>query len=143
MAGSYRALAMPLEMTVTEPGGMWIGSIVIDCTNLEKMIRFWTEALHYVPRDPPESDGVVLKDPKGKGPNLNLSLSGEGSLEEYRLHLDLYATDPRAEVDRLLGLGATMKLPGETGHDFVTLADPDGNLFDVIDKTGWPSGRFV
>jgi hypothetical protein len=84
VAGTYHALAMPLEMTVTEQGGMWIGSIVIDCTNLDKMISFWTEALHYVPRDPPESDGAVLKDPKGKDPNLNLSLSGEGPLEEYR-----------------------------------------------------------
>jgi catechol 2,3-dioxygenase-like lactoylglutathione lyase family enzyme len=130
-------------MTSTERDRIWIGSIVIDCTNLDRMIRFWSEALHYVPRDVPEPDGVVLKDPNDAGPNLNLSLSNEGPLDEYRLHLDLYALDMGAEVDRLIGLGATMKRPAERGHDFVTLADPDGNLFDVIDKKGWRPGQFA
>jgi Glyoxalase-like domain len=130
-------------MTAEEQGGIWIGSIVVDCTRLDEMIRFWTEALHYVPRDPPAPDGVVLKDPDGRGPNLNLCLSGEGPVEDYRLHLDLYATDPRAEVDRLLKLGATLKRPAEEGSDFVTLADPDGNLFDVIDKKGWSFRQLV
>jgi hypothetical protein len=127
-------------MTPAEPRPIWIGSIVVDCTELGEMIRFWSEALHYVPRDPPQPDGVILKDPNGIGPNLSLSLSAEGPLEEYRLHLDLYAADPLAEVDRLLTLGARVKLPAEAGHDFVTLADPDGNLFDVID-INWPDAR--
>jgi len=118
---------------------IWIGSIVVDCTDLPRMIAFWSGALHYVPRSPAQPDGVILKDPTGHGPNLNLSLSSEGPLEDYRLHLDLYATDPVAEVDRLLGLGATMERPAEKGHDFVTLADPDGNLFDIID-VNWPDG---
>jgi hypothetical protein len=119
------------------PGRIWIGSIVVDCTNLTRMIEFWSEALHYVPRDPPQPDGVILKDPTGHGPNLNLSLSSEGPLEEYRLHLDLYASHPEAEVERLVRLGARVTRPAEGGSDFVTLADPDGNLFDVID-VNWP-----
>jgi hypothetical protein len=122
-----------------EPGGSpIIGSIVIDCTRLEPMIRFWKEALHYEYRDPPQPDGVILRDPNGRGPNLNLSYSGEGPAREYRLHLDLYSTDPAGDVDRLLGLGATLERAAQPGADFVTLADPDGNLFDVID-VNWPS----
>jgi hypothetical protein len=121
-------------------GGIWIGSIVIDCTDLARMIAFWQEALHYVPRDPPQPDGVILKDPAGRGPNVNLSLGSEGPLDDYRLHLDLYASNPVAEVDRLLKLGATLELGPQEGHDFVTLADPDGNLFDVID-INWPDPR--
>ena len=113
---------------------------MVDCTDLPRMIAFWSEALHYVPRDPPQPDGVVLKDPDGRGPNLNLNLTGEGPLGEYRLHLDLYATDPVGEVERLLRLGATLRRPAEKGQDFVTLADPDGNLFDVIDVS-WPDHR--
>jgi len=31
----------------------------------------------------------------------------------------------------------------ETGDDFVTLADRDGNLFVLIDKKGWSFGRRV
>src|SRR5208283_636969 len=116
---------------------LWIGSIVIDCTDVSRMIEFWSEALHYVPREPPKPDGVILRDPQGRGPNLNMNLTSEGPLDEYRLHLYLYASNPLAEVEWLIGLGATLMRPAEEGHDFVTLADPDGNLFDVID-VNWP-----
>lgn len=120
---------------------IWIGSVVIDCTNLPKMIEFWQAALHYVPRDPPGPDGVVLRDPKEVGPNVSLYRTDEGPLNDYRIHLDLYSSDPEREVERLLDLGATLNRPASEGHDFVTLSDPDGNLFDVIDKRGWAFGR--
>lgn len=105
------------------------------------MMAFWQEALHYVPREPPEEDSVVLKDPEGQGPNISLNLTSEEPLDEYRLHLDLYSNDPEKEVERLLRLGATLRKPSEEGKDFVTLADPDGNLFDVINKEGWSFGQ--
>ncbi|MFY9716950.1 MAG: VOC family protein [Thermoplasmata archaeon] len=123
------------------PGRIWVGSVVVDCSDLPRMIAFWQEALHYVPRDPPEEDGVVLKDPTGQGPNLSLNRTSEAPLADYRLHLDLYSSDPAAEVRRLVQLGATLKRAADGDHDFVTLADPDGNLFDVIDKKGWSHGR--
>ncbi|MGA8276007.1 MAG: VOC family protein [Thermoplasmata archaeon] len=128
-------------MTATGPGNIWIGSIVVDCSNLPRMIAFWQEALHYIPREPPEPDGVVLKDPEGRGPNLSLNLTPEGPLDDYRIHLDLYSSSPEREVERLLRLGATLGKPAEEGDDFVTLKDPDGNLFDVIDKEGWSFGQ--
>ena len=92
-----------------KPRRIWVGSIVVDCTNLDRMIAFWSEALHYVPRDPPQPDGVILKDPEGRGPNLNLSRGDEGPLTEYRLHLDLYSTEPVEDVERLLRLGASLR----------------------------------
>ncbi len=122
------------------PRTVTVGSVVIDCTNLERMIAFWSEALHYVPRGPVQPDGVILKDPRGTGPNLNLSLSNEGPAKEYRLHLDLYVTDPLGELDRLCSLGATVVYPPKKGTDFVTLADPDGNPFCLID-IDWPRDR--
>ncbi|MCI4364456.1 MAG: VOC family protein [Thermoplasmata archaeon] len=128
------------EGSQPNPKRISIGSIVVDCTKLDQMIAFWSEALHYVPQGPIRPDGVMLKDPKGGGPNLNMSLSSEGPLAEYRLHLDLYVTDPLAEAERLIGLGATMNFPAEKGRDFVTLADPDGNLFCLID-IDWPAER--
>jgi hypothetical protein len=126
---------------------LWVGSIVVDCTDVPRMIRFWSEALHYVPRSAPQPDGVILRDPSGQGPNLNLTRSGEGPLDDYRLHLDLYAWDPSAEVDRLVALGARVVRGPTPGDDFVTLADPDGNRFDVIDinwtgdGVGWSFGK--
>ena len=83
---------------------------------------------------------MILKDPDGHGPNLNLSLSNEGPLADYPMYLDLYSTDPLGDVDRLVRLGTTVREGPRPGHDFVTLADPDGNLFDVID-VNWPGTR--
>jgi len=105
------------------------------------MIAFWREALHYVPRDRPDAEGVVLKDPQGLGPNLTLSLTPEGPLDDYRMHMDLYSSEPEREVERLVRLGAIITRPAQKGDDFVTLSDPDGNLFDVVDKRGWAFGR--
>jgi hypothetical protein len=117
-----------------------MGSVVVDCTKLDAMVRFWSEALHYVPRGPVRPDGVMLIDPEKKGPNLNLSVSNEGPAKEYRLHLDLYVTDPKGELERMVRLGATVRHPPTPGHDFVELADPDGNPFCLID-IDWPKDR--
>jgi hypothetical protein len=53
-----------------------------------------------------------------------------------RHHLDLYATDQSAEVERLITLGArrvNWRYPD--GADYVVLADPDGNTFCVVHKS--------
>ncbi|HYK93523.1 MAG TPA: VOC family protein [Thermoplasmata archaeon] len=130
----------PGSDTPPNPRQVRMGSIVVDCTRLEEMVRFWTGALHYVPRGPVRPDGVMLQDPEGKGPNLNLNVSNEGPPKEYRLHLDLYVTDPLGELDRMVKLGATVTYPPSAGHDFVQLADPDGNPFCLID-IDWPNDR--
>jgi hypothetical protein len=52
---------------------MKIGSIVIDCNEFDKMLVFWQEALHYVPRNPAKSGWVVLRDPEGENPNISLN----------------------------------------------------------------------
>ncbi len=44
------------------------------------------------------------------------------------MHLDLYADDQKAEVDRLLELGATVHRAPNPGQDFVIMADPEGKL---------------
>ena len=53
------------------------------------------------------------------------------------MHLDLYADDQAAEVQRLLELGATRvdwDLYREDS-DFIVLADTEGNRFCVVDKS--------
>jgi catechol 2,3-dioxygenase-like lactoylglutathione lyase family enzyme len=113
---------------------MKIGSIVIRCYEFDRMLAFWQEALHYVPRNPAKDGWVVLRDPEGKGPNLSLDKYPEKrSGKRSRLHLDLYAENHRAEVERLVQLGAT-RYPWryKPTDDFVVLEDPDGNLFCVV-----------
>jgi hypothetical protein len=51
---------------------MKIGSIVVRCYEFDKMLAFWQEALGYVPREPEEDGWVVLRDPKGRSPNVSL-----------------------------------------------------------------------
>ena len=59
-----------------------------------------------------------------------------GPFAGQRHHLDLYATDQNAEVDRLTGLGArSVDWIYEEDADYVVLADPDGNQFCVIDAS--------
>jgi len=122
-------------MGIMENGTVRIGSIVIDCDDFARMMVFWQEALGYAPRRPPTPGDpfVVLKDPAGKGPNVSID-----QMEPYRgrLHLDLYTDEPEGEVERLLRLGATVYRPREPGEDFVVLADPEGNLFCVVDTRG-------
>lgn len=113
---------------------MKIGSIVIRCYNFERMLEFWQAALHYVPREPPHNGWVVLRDPTGNSPNISLDKVPEQRTgKRSRLHLDLYTENQQEEVERLIALGATRYSWRYTpGDDFVVLADPDDNLFCVV-----------
>jgi catechol 2,3-dioxygenase-like lactoylglutathione lyase family enzyme len=127
------------ESEARDRANVRVGSIVIRCVRFEELVAFWQAALGYVPREPPEDGWVVLTDPNGAGPNISFDRVAEGRLprrgELSRVHLDLYTADQPAEVERLLGLGATRfeRDYGE-GEDFVVLVDPDGNRFCVVDK---------
>ena len=115
---------------------MKIGSIVVRCYEFEKMVAFWREALHYVPRELAEEGWVVLCDPGGRGPNLSLERVAEPFErigKTSRMHLDLYTNDQEGEVERLVAIGAT-RYPQEyrPDDDFIVLEDPDGNRFCVV-----------
>ncbi len=113
---------------------MKIGSIVIRCYEFEKMMMFWQQALHYVPKYPPANGWVILTDPQGKGPNISLDkISGKRTGKRSHLHLDLYAENQKEEAERLVSIGA-IAYPWryKPDDDFVVLEDPDGNLFCVV-----------
>ncbi|MDQ3981866.1 MAG: VOC family protein [Actinomycetota bacterium] len=112
---------------------MYVGSVVIDVNDIGKMRGFWQEALGYV-KDHESDDWVKLTDPNEKGVTVSLQLVPEPRREKNRLHLDLYASDQAAEVRRLEDLGARKVRDRGGDDDFVVLADPEGNLFCVIDK---------
>jgi hypothetical protein len=87
-----------------------------------------------VHREPVEGGWVILRDPDGSGPNVSLDqISKKRSGKRGRSHLDLYTTDQKGEVERLVKLGAT-RYPWRyrPDDDFVGLEDPDGNLFCVV-----------
>ena len=105
----------------------------LPCVEFDRMLAFWQEALHYVPREPAKGGWVVLRDPKGRAPNVSLNQVSTRRIAKSRLHLDLYTNDQEAEVERLVKLGA-IRYPWRypPGADYVVLQDPDGNLFCVV-----------
>ena len=103
-----------------------IGSVVVNVKDLAKAGSFWSEALGYAPAP---TNPAFLVPTTGQGVRVHLD-------EDDAMHLDLWAEDEseqQAEVQRLLSLGARRvewNYPDDA--DFVVLADPDGNLFCVI-----------
>ena len=97
------------------------------------MVDFWRNALNYVPREPRADGWIVLRDPKGRGPNLSFQAREKRAGGRSWLHLDLYASNRDKEVERLVKLGAR-RYPWRYGphDDYVVLEDPDGNLFYVV-----------
>jgi catechol 2,3-dioxygenase-like lactoylglutathione lyase family enzyme len=56
-----------------------------------------------------------------------------GQQRPQQFHLDLQVTDPAAQAERAIGLGATHLRDGET---WITMADPAGHPFDLCQKDG-------
>jgi predicted enzyme related to lactoylglutathione lyase len=114
-----------------------IGSIVIRVDDIDRESAFWSAALGYEARRV-DADFVILKPPAGSsGPNISLDGVPAPVQVPPKIHLDLYAADQAAEVERLKGLGATevhwSKRPADA--DYVILADPEGVRFCVVDTS--------
>ncbi|MBE1558613.1 VOC family protein [Nonomuraea africana] len=116
-----------------------IGQVVIGVDDMRRAVRFWTQALHYIPRSGAVSDDWTILDPvNGLGTPLALDVSESPVQEHPRMHLDLFtenADEHAAEVERLIALGA-QKVDWDlypADPDFTVLADPEGNRFCVID----------
>ncbi|MEV1021351.1 VOC family protein [Streptomyces sp. NPDC050264] len=123
-----------------------LGYPVIGVTDIARAVAFWSEALDLVATEEWASDTWrTLDHADGSGRALGLMHSASPAEPHPRLHLDLFAEtaeEQRAEVERLIGLGARAVAwdlyPPEP--DFVVLADPDGNVFCVVDLSRAPSG---
>ena len=109
------------------------------------MARFWADALEgyqvapydedelrrlaELGIDDPEDDPTVLVEAGPGKPRYFFVLVPEGKVVKNRVHLDLTADDPVAEVARLVRLGAV------TAHEYegwTQMADPEGNEFCVL-----------
>lgn len=123
-----------------------LGITVIGVVDLARAADFWTTALDLtVSKEWQSDDWITLSHADGSGRALGLQRS-ESPVEAYpRVHLDLFvdtAAEQEAEVERLVGLGAS-RLDWDMyppDPDFVVLGDPDSNPFCVVDLSHAPSG---
>lgn len=120
--------------------------VVIDCSNLERSARFWAAALGYTAGLATTGPYSSLTPVSGAGIDLLLQRVPDVKRQKNRLHLDLRTPDLAAEVDRVLGLGATLLTSEaivENGWRWHVLADPDGNEFCVVQppEADRPSAR--
>jgi catechol 2,3-dioxygenase-like lactoylglutathione lyase family enzyme len=115
-----------------------LGSVVVNVADLELMTAFWSEALGHTPssRDPGDDFRVL----RGERVNLSLQLADTPVTSRDQMHLDLYTADQTAEVERLVGLGASVvRHHDDPEDDYVVMRDPEGNEFCVclvIPRTG-------
>jgi predicted enzyme related to lactoylglutathione lyase len=109
-----------------------IAQWTLDVQDVGRMAEFWSQVLGYeIDRQP---DGTThLLPPADDEPNAWLQPSAGPKQGKNRNHLDLRAPDQAAEVDRVLGLGATPVDVGQTREEpFVVLGDPEGNEFCIL-----------
>ena len=116
--------------------------LAIDCADPDVLARFWCSVLDYEVQD--EDDGFVAIGPAaipgGENhlgpvpPMLTFAHVPEGKTVKNRVHLDVNPTDRSQdeEIARLIGLGATVVNDNRPEFGWVTLADPEGNEFDVL-----------
>ncbi|MEM9041446.1 MAG: VOC family protein [Actinomycetota bacterium] len=118
-----------------------VHAVTIDCRNAADLAGFWSRALDRpVDTQPPgasEFFASIGRDEtpgsdSATGPVMMFIQVPEDRTVKNRVHLDLGASDRAVEVERLVGLGATvLHDKDEWGTRWTTLADPEGNEFCV------------
>lgn len=105
-------------------------NITFDTTDPDRLAAWWAEALNGQVRPLAPGDFVIVEPPAG--PGLGFQKVDDPTPGKNRAHLDFGATDVEAEVERLVGLGATETARHSMGDwGWVVLADPDGNVFCI------------
>ena len=112
-------------------GSRW-HAVVVDAADPARLGRWWAEVLGL--RILGEGAGDVTVGADGVHPVLHFARNDLARGAAGRLQLDISPDDPAAEVERLVNMGAR---PVDNGHGGgVTLADPEGNEFRVLDAAG-------
>ncbi|MGW5387505.1 VOC family protein [Nocardia sp. NPDC003963] len=112
--------------------GLTIACTTYDCADAAELANFYARLLgHPVDPEAGEFFATVGRE-SGMTPPLMFVKVPERTPGKNSIHLDLLADDLPAEIERALALGARhIGDFGESGMKWTTLADPEGNLFDI------------
>jgi predicted enzyme related to lactoylglutathione lyase len=107
-------------------------TVEIDAHDPQALGRWWAEALGWKVFYDSDDECVVTTEDE-RFPGFGFVRVPESKSVKNRLHLDFAPDDRDAEVERLIGMGATRADVGQTGDEgWVVLADPEGNEFCVL-----------
>lgn len=131
----------------------WIVNVTFACENPFELSKFWEAALGYARPELPQelldevqkgidageldpTGWAMLVPPDGAGPRLLFQRRPKTPTESIPIHLDLGAEDAEAEIERLVGLGATLverrsQRIGRFTERWAVLRDPEGNGFCI------------
>jgi hypothetical protein len=115
------------------PSSFTLGQVVVDCLDAEKLATFWSQLLELPVVDGANQFWASIAAPADQSvPSLMFLQVEDPTPGKNKWHLDLFADDPAAQIERAIGLGATrMGDFDEYETVWTTLADPEGNLFDI------------
>ena len=109
----------------------YLDTVVIDAHDAPALARFWAAVLDWeiVAEEP---DEVVIAKDANTYPQILFEPVRDEKVVKNRLHIDLAPDDRDAEVERIIGLGATHVDIGQGEQTWIVLADPEGNEFCVL-----------
>lgn len=108
-------------------------TVTFDCADADKLARFWSELLHCSVDDGATAEFASVGIGAESSPHLAFVRVPEGKQVKNRLHLDLVAEDLATAVGRAVELGATwLANRTDDGYRWSTMADPEGNEFDIV-----------
>lgn len=105
--------------------------VVIGSHDPAALGRWWQEALGWVIINDDPAEFEIQSEPD-RLPGIMFLSVDKAKQGQNRLHIDLRPDDQSAEVERLIGLGASRVDVGQGEVPWVVLADPDGNEFCVL-----------
>ena len=113
-------------------------AVTVDCADAGKLAGFWAQVLDRAtdPDATAEFASIGMQEEGSNGPVWMFHAVPEVKVAKNRVHIDFATPDLAAEVERILTLGAThLADVEEGGYRWATLADPEGNEFDVVAAT--------
>lgn len=110
-----------------------VAGVTFDAHDAQAVATFWARALgRSVADGADETKASVEPDPAVPGSRIGFRQVPEGKQVKNRVHFDLVTADFDTEVGRLTELGATKLSEVNGGLHYATLADPEGNEFDIV-----------
>jgi predicted enzyme related to lactoylglutathione lyase len=113
--------------------------LVLDCSNPERLMEFWRQALSYRVYYADASIAVLVPEDGSASP-LVLQKVPEPRVGKNRMHLDIVADEIEPEIERLQALGARRlhdDVRSVAGTRWATLSDPEDNEFCVCTGVEW------